>query len=184
VNPLLPALAKAAIIGQEQALIDGVMNNFMFEQRGIAVAVGQPLIDGAFPVATVADGAAVALGFGFVDPNTAATTSNGPLVSSVLYEASTDPTTPNALTLIGVSSDAADGFAVSYTLTSFEAAIFAVPMDASGDPIVIAGVDGQNVAVGEAATVAPVPEPSSLVMAGPVLVLLARAGIVRSRGRT
>ena len=84
----------------------------------------------------------------------------GPTIGSVLYEINTDPDSPNTFTTLGISSDPSSNFALSVTLSGIEPVIRATPLDPSGAPIVISGVNGLNVAVGTLSTLPP-SEPST-----------------------
>lgn len=86
----------------------------------------------------------------------------GPTIGSVLYEINTDPDSPDTFTTLGISSDPSSNFALSVTLSGIEPVIRATPLDPSGAPIVISGVDGLNVAVGTLSTL-PASEPSTAI---------------------
>jgi PEP-CTERM motif len=88
----------------------------------------------------------------------------GPAVASVMYEANYNPYNPTDWVTLGTSTDAATNFSLSFTVQPYEPEIQAIPYDSSGNPIVISGVDGDNVALGLVTLLNPVPEPSTLVL--------------------
>lgn len=168
---------KHAAIDQEDALWDGEYlaqilagQRYHIEQSG---RIGRTMLAGLSPVGRFGTGTSVSLTFDFIDPGTGQP-NGGPAITCVEYAVNLDPETPSVFTPVGESSDAADGFAVPFTVTGYEPVIRATPFDASGDPIFIDGLDGQNVAVGYAGVIPPgvVPEPSTGWAMAPVMSTL------------
>ena len=127
--------------------------------------VGLTAIDGSTsPFELTGNGQILTLSFEFINPATGVPTT-GPAVSSVLYEANLDPSTPNVLVPIGTSSAFVSNFAITWQSSGFEPMIEAIPYDANGNPIVISGVDGENSAVGlNVALNAPDSSPTSVLL--------------------
>jgi hypothetical protein len=126
---------------------------------------GSPQTPG-YPDVLALQNQTVLIDFGFVNPATGLSTA-GPVVGSVEYLVNVDPSSPTDLVSIGTSYDASSDFSISYfASSSAEPAIEAVPYDANGDPIVITGVDGYNVAPGFVTVLYDVPEPSTMVLVG------------------
>jgi hypothetical protein len=152
---------------KETALLKSLSQEYLSEQSdgGVSI-VGQPLIGGSYPTAGLLPGATTTLAFDYVDTATGLPT-GGPPISYVLYEASVDPGTPGSFVVLGSSSDAGSNFSLPFTATSLETMIEAIPYDSGGNPIVLTGLGGENVAVGLAMALNPqlVPEPSSWVLA-------------------
>jgi len=135
------------------------------EQKGQNVsAVGEAFIDGLSSTAFSPLGAMVNLTFQFVDPATDLPTT-GPPIASVEYLVNLDPDN-DLFSILGASMDASSHFSLSFTVVPFEPFIKSIPFDSSGNAIVITGVDGQNVAVGVAVVLEPVPEPSTIALVG------------------
>ncbi len=90
-------------------------------------------------------------------------------LSAVQYEAQYP--SENTWHVIGVSSDAADGFALDYDLTGFEPMFRTELLDASGAPIIILDSQGSDVTQAAVLAVA-VPEPRTwaMIIAGMGLV--------------
>jgi len=135
--------------------------------------VGLTVIDGSTaPFELTGYGEDLTLSFEYIDPATGLP-ATGPAVSSVVYEANLDPANPNDLVPIGTSSDNASNFAITWQSSGFEPMIEAIPYDASDDPIVIPGVDGENSAVGlNVALNVPDSSPTSLLLGLGIVGLL------------
>ena len=143
---------------QKVASVGAIGQPAIYEIAGIAQTPG-------YPTVLALQGQTISIDFGFVDPATGLYTA-GPPVGSVEYLVNVDPTSPTDLVPISTSYDASSGFSTSYVVSSSaEPAIEAVPYDANGNPIVIPGVDGDNVAQGFV-TALYVPEPSAIVLLG------------------
>jgi hypothetical protein len=97
----------------------------------------------------------------------------------VLYQAKGSPTAPGFFP-IGISTDASSHFGLPYLPTGIEPIIQAIPFDPLGNPLVISGLGGQNVAVGYAINLGiEVPEPATIILG-----MLGLAGVVAIRRRT
>ncbi len=148
---------------EEEALVAFAWKQYRQEQEKLGIpAVGQVAFNTIYPSAIATIGSTETLTFQFIDPATGLPTS-GPAVASVLYEANYDPNSPTTFVPLGTSTDVAGNFDFAYVVTGQEPVINAIPMDASGNPIVISGVDGDNDAQGGGLLVT-VPEPSTLTM--------------------
>ncbi len=149
------------------------------EQASISIPfIGQPAIYAVagtpqspqFPAVFALQGQLLSVDFGFIDPATGLATT-GPLVASVEYEVNVDPLSPTDYVPIGTSFDAASDFSISYLFsTDFEPTIQAIPFDASGNPIIMPGVDGENVARGVVTAVV-TPEPSAVWLLAVVIAI-------------
>lgn len=166
----------------EKRTIDQLWRQYRQQQRAAAarLAVGQVAIDGGYPTAFRVPGSSATLTFFFVTTDTFSTLpAPGPAVTSVEYRVNTDPYNPTSFTTIGSSTNAGANFSLSYVVGINEPTIEAIPKDASGTPIVLIGVDNENVArgLGTALVVDTVP---ALGLAGVVglLVVLLLAGIM------
>ena len=104
------------------------------------------------------------LTFQFVDPATDLPTT-GPPIASVEYLVNLDPDN-EIFSILGTSIDASSHVSLPFTVVPFKPFIKSIPLDSNGNVIVITGVDGQNVAVGVAVVLEPVPEPSTIVLIG------------------
>jgi len=138
-----------------------------YRKENPLAAIGQAALGGDYAVSLFPSGTTESLTFFFIDPDTGVPTSSGPVVSSVLYEVTADPSS-SVFQFLGVSSDSSSNFALPFTIPGFEPFIQATPFDAFGSPIVISGVDGNNVAVGFVVNIAQgeVPEPTTLSLLG------------------
>jgi hypothetical protein len=167
--------SKGLLTGpQEVAKIEAIWKEYYKDHPPLQgfFAVGQPFIDGTYPVTTLAPGTTATLTFGFVDTVTGQLTTGGPTIGSVEYLVNTDPSNPNLFTLIGTSTDATSDFALGYMLGMNEPDVRGIPFDPSGNPIVLADIGGSgNVAMGDSYNIlSSVPEPSSIVMVSISLV--------------
>jgi hypothetical protein len=147
---------------EEQGLAEGAFGDYFDEHSGVK-QIGQPLLNGLFPVGNVGPGVVGLVTFAFIDPQTLQ-----PVMMSdtgaVFYEVKLSPESP--FTELGFSTVAEDNFSLPFEFTvGFEPLIQATPFDTSGNPIIIPGVDGENVAVGFLLDIPrPVPEPSTLLL--------------------
>lgn len=160
----------------ELTIIGGAYAAWFAEQKLITPIVGQAELNGIFPVSDLSPGTAGLLTFHFIDPATQLIAA-GPSVASVRYEFNIDPSMPDTFAILGSSSDAASGFSVPITIGNTEPFFRAIPLNATGSPIFIGGVDNLNVAIGTEVNVNPIPEPSTLALLGigaSVLVYLRR----------
>jgi hypothetical protein len=180
VSPLISASTRDALIDAarvltflgiaddklEEALIFTANKKYNDEQNESGVsAIGQALINGLSPTALVPPGTTVPLTFQFINPGTGQPTT-GPTVSLVDYMANLNPNTPNVFVDLGTSTNAASNFSLPFTVVPFEPFIKAIPFGPNGQPIVIPGVGGENVAIGVAVALQPIPEPSTLTLLG------------------
>jgi hypothetical protein len=135
---------------QERTHIATLYNDYLDQQkRAGRAAVGQVAIDGFYPTAFRSAGETVALTFLFVATDTLANVPTaGPSVASVEYRVNTDPYDPTSFTTIGSSTDAGADFRMAYVVGPNEPTIEALPRDALGDPVVLLGVNSENVARG------------------------------------
>jgi hypothetical protein len=166
---LLPTWLGGETQEQEDSVIR--LEQLLEDQEGTKIPlafVGSTYIDGsladnAFPMYTPTLSAD--LTFSWHDPSTGLPTS-GPAVSAVQYYVWNGMTESldlsSAWTLLGTSSDSASGFEVSYSFPFGEDIFLSAPLDTSGQPIVINGVDGYNDAESIAMNTVPVPEPASM----------------------
>lgn len=162
----LTAMERRAINAEYDDYDDEAFGNFWFGRSSLA---------DLSPISNVPLGQSALLTFAAVDPRTGLPV-QGVSIGSVSYMVNEDPDNPDVLVPIGTSTDASAGFAVSYTVSGFEPMIFAVPYDLQGNAIVMAGVDGVNVAPAIVVDI-PVPEPSAMKLA------VAIAGIITFRIR-
>ena len=133
---------------------------FALRGGGVAEIRGENLVAGEqiYPMRDIAWVGLV------VDPATDLPTT-GPPIASVEYLVNLDPDN-DIFSILGASMDASSHFSLSFTVVPFEPFIKSIPFDSSGNAIVITGVDGQNVAVGVAVVLEPVPEPSTIALVG------------------
>lgn len=160
-------LPTPPVVTAELAAATGAWAAFYAEQAAFTTTVGQVAFNGVDPATPVASfGETGTLTFSFIDPATLASVA-GPTVASVVYE---QAQVAGGFTVIGTSTNALSDFALPYMTSSspatVEEEIEAVPFDQSNNPIVISGVDGDNVAVGGVTLLAPVPEPATLALFG------------------
>ena len=161
--------AKALDSLEEKRQIAIAKKMYDDEQKALNVsAIGEAFIDGVSPTAFSPLGAIVDLTFQFVDPATDLPTT-GPPVASVEYLVNLDPDN-DLFSIVGTSIDVSSHFSLPFTVVPFEPFIKSIPFDSNGNPIVITGVDGQNVAVGVAVVLEP--EPSTIVLVGSGGVIL------------
>jgi len=118
-------------------------------------------------------GSSFTLNYQWVDASTFQPVPN-PLtgITSVFYEEDVTGT----FTPIGISTDAATNFALSYTISGFEPLVRATPLDAFGSPItLIDPVDGADLAQGKHAFIQ---VPGPIVGAGLPGLILAGGGLL------
>ena len=136
--------------------------DYIRQQRGAAIPiVGTVAYASVIPVAEPLPGAAGDLTFFWLDPATEGGAA-GPAIASVSYFVNTAPDTDN-YDLLGTSFDSATDFSLEMVTLAPDADIRAVPFDAGSNPIVIAGLEGQNVA-SSFVTLVSLPEPASVVL--------------------
>jgi len=152
--------------GQEKFHIDTAWKAYLFQQRNKTPAVprvGQAAINGDFPTSFLGTGHEGVLTFHFVDTTTELL-ADGPSVDEVVYEWDTDPTDfAISWSPLGSSTDAMSDFPLAFIPPGpypYEPIIKATPYY-QGNPVVILGVDDENVAVGVATAL--VPEPASWI---------------------
>jgi hypothetical protein len=133
---------------QERDLINDAWKEYQDEQakKGTPI-VGQAAFSGTYPSNFLPPGSPGQLQFLFIDTDTGLVT-QGPEVGFVVYQVSLDPNLPDNLQWVGVSADPQTHFAFPVNVNGFEPSYIATPFDRAGNPIVIPGVDGDNVAVG------------------------------------
>jgi hypothetical protein len=139
---------------------------------GIPDRSGQVNIQGLSPVATFDLGQEVTLTFRWIDLVSGATIT-GPAIGSVVYEVNLDPSDEFTFLPIGVGTSLASDFAASFTIVDFEPFVRATPLDPNGVPIVISGLNDENIAIAFATNVGPIPEPGSLLLLSGGLVAFA-----------
>jgi hypothetical protein len=173
-----PHFVKELVEG-EKALSRRYTQDYEDEQYAALVPlIGQPRIAGSYPYSSVADGQSTTVDFRFVDPNTLLPMASD-VVTAVFYEVNLDPTTTDFVPL-GTSSDASTQFALPFVVTGFEPLIRAIPLDASGTPVFMVGVDGSNVAQGLVLNFSiPVAEPPTFLSL--LVGLAALAGLRRRK---
>jgi hypothetical protein len=155
------------------------LNIRIIGQPAIYAVAGIPQTPG-YPSVFAQPGQLLSVDFGFLDPATGLPTT-GPSVASVAYEVDTDPLSATNFVPIGTSFDAGSNFSISYLIsTTFEPGIQAIPYDANGDPIVITGLGGDNVAQGKVVALF-IPEPSTFALLLPSLLMLVGAMRLKSR---
>jgi hypothetical protein len=141
--------------------------------------IGQIAFDGSFPVDSFAAGTQGTFTFEFINTVTLQQQSGGPTIGYVLYEES--PHDGQPYFPIGISSNPSNNFAFDFAMPSGEPSFEGIPFDTTGHPIVSNDFDGSgNVAIGEYFNI-PVPEPSTLALAGTGFVGL--SGLLRKRLR-
>jgi len=157
------------------------------QQTASLPSVGQAAVDGSYPTAHRRPGDVVTLTFFYVTTDTFSTAPTaGPAVTSVEYQVNTDPNNPNTFTSIGTSSDAGSRFSFAYTVGANEPVIQAIPKDNLGQPIMLTGVGGQNVARGLAtvlqvdSSIAPGLGPVALTA---LMLVLGTLGVIALRRR-
>jgi hypothetical protein len=141
---------------------------------------GDAMLNGNSLVADLPLGTPSTLTFQFLDPATG-TADRSIAIGSVVYLVNEDPTAPRFLP-VGLSSDAASNFAVSYTINGAEPMIEAIPFDGNGSPIVIPDANRGNAARGLVADIngQAAPEASTSILLG---LGLMGVGMIRRRGR-
>jgi hypothetical protein len=165
----MATLAGLTTPSEEKEVIANCYALYRKHQRQLSF-IGQPSLADSFPAADLAIGETSLLSFQFIDPATEQP-AVGPAIGAVFYEINTDPSHPDIFLPLGTSFDPASNFAFPFTLNDFEPDIQAVPFDTAGHPIVIAGVDGINVAVGSVTDI-PVPEPPTASLLGSAVLSL------------
>jgi len=154
-------------VAAEQSIVASLEALYELQQEALenGIDLGELRVDNFHPVGTTPDGDIALLTFGFVKAVTGQLAADAPVIGSVQYFAQEDPNSPGVFTPIGYSSDAAHQFAIPWIVSGFEPLIEGVPYSPSGDPIVISGVGGDNIAVGYVFDIPDLaPEPSSLVL--------------------
>lgn len=157
-------------VEDRQALLDDfkkrlrlLRQHYLEEQTSFVPFVGQGLINGTF-VSTSDVGMPSLLTFTFIDPATGLPVV-GPQIGSVLYEVRPDPFNFDLYVPLGRSFDASTNFAFLFTVTGIVTDVRVTPFDLSGNPIIIPGENGLNVAVGDAINLATnVPEPATILL--------------------
>ncbi len=123
-----------------------------YEREHGTATIGHAMIGGD-RLSNLADGTSTTLTFVFVNAATGEPV-DVPELAGVRYEIQTDPPTENpyreVFQVLGTSTDAASGFAFPYVISGFEPLIIGIPLDASGDPIVMRGARGVDVSGGVA----------------------------------
>jgi hypothetical protein len=132
---------------EEKQQINDLWEEYRKEQKAKGTPiVGCTTLSGQYPTTFLAPGALCQLQFQFIDTNTGLPI-RGPEVAFVLYQASPDPNSPNELHWVGMSADPRTNFAFRVPVNGFEPSYLATPYDRTGKPIVIRGLDNENVAV-------------------------------------
>jgi hypothetical protein len=147
---------------REQQLGDDAYEEYKSEQRQQNVQIiGQVAFDGNFPHVIREEGSMVRLSFEFVDTTTGLPR-NGPQVFGVVYDVNLDPSDQFNFVHVGVSFDRSSNFSLPFQLSGWEPLIRATPIDRSGKPVVITGLDGYNVAIGLGVAFYPTAQPIQL----------------------
>jgi PEP-CTERM motif len=157
---------------QEDQTIESENNKESAEQVAIELpSVGQTYMNGSSPVFDYGVGPetlSADLTFSWVDPSTGLPTT-GPTVNAVQYYVWNGATVsldlPSAWTLVGTSGNSASGYEVSYSFPYGENIFLSLPLNSSGQPIVIDGVGGYNDAESIVADTV-IPEPATLCLLG------------------
>jgi hypothetical protein len=155
----------ASEISKEDAAESGALRGFLRELKESDLGpFGGSMYADQFPISHVPIGQMALLTFAFLKPDSLQPTV-GPSIAFVVYDVNLDPSNPGVFKTIGTSFDATSNFALPFTASGFEPLIRATPFDASGKPIQIPGVDGDNIAVGYVVDMdISVPEPNSDIM--------------------
>jgi hypothetical protein len=145
---------------EEKDQIEAAWNEMRREQTAAGVPImGQTLVSGQYPAVFLSPGSQAVLQFVFVSTDTGMPVT-GPEVGYVVYQVNLDPNFPDTLNWVGVSSDPAARFAFPVPVQGFEPSYFATPFDRAGRPIIMNGLDGDNVAVGIGTVIFPAPAAS------------------------
>jgi hypothetical protein len=132
---------------EEKKLIDDLWKQYKDaqEKNGTPI-VGCTSLSGQYPTTFLLPGAPCQLQFQFIDTNTGLPI-QGPDVGFVVYQVCLDPNSPNVLQRVGMSADPHTNFAFPVTVNGFEPSYIASPYDRAGHPLVIGGLNHENVAV-------------------------------------
>ena len=126
-----------------------------YEREHGTATIGRAMIGGD-RLSNLADGTSTTLTFAFVNAATGEPV-DVPELAGVRYKIQTDPPTEDpfqqVLQVLGTSTDAPSGFAFPYVISGFEPLIIGIPLDASGDPIVMRGARGVDVSGGVATNI-------------------------------
>jgi PEP-CTERM motif len=134
--------------------------------RDLNSLIGAAYCDNTTPHCDFSIGDTVLLTYGYVGA-TSGIPMSGPPVSFVTFDLNVNPLTPDVYVLIGTSFDVADGFPLPFTISAEDSLIRATPFGSAGQPIVITGVDDENVAPSYVVNIVNVvPEPPSLILVG------------------
>lgn len=118
-----------------------------YEEKLGDSAIGQAMIGGQ-RVSLLPDHSITDLTFRFVSADTGETISQVD-INSVLYQKQTNPPTMEPVFEdVGIGTDAGTDFAVPFEVEGFEPLIVAIPLDAGGDPLIVVGPGGWDVAQG------------------------------------
>ncbi len=162
----LEFLVENTDISREQAqdLADEAWGGHFDEQKDAGVQqIGQPFLNGIFPVGNVSPGVVGLLTFAFIDTQTMQPVTRAD-VGFVAYDIKLNSEV--SFTELGLSVDPETNFSLPFDFTfGIAPLIRATPYSISGDPIFIPGVNGENTAIGLLLDIPrSVPEPASLTL--------------------
>lgn len=153
---------------EEDEQVQALWDDYLAKHGKLALA-GNAMINGVTSATSdiAESGASAVLSFGWIN-GIAKQPTAGPVISSVRYEVNPDPNQPNLWILVGVGTNPATQFAFPFITQGFEPDYRATPLDATGQPIFIAGVGGSNVAFGSVTVIPtePAPTPGTALLAG------------------
>src|SRR5579862_3345173 len=134
--------------------------------RDLNSLIGAAYCDNTTPHCDSGVGDVLLLTYGYVGA-TSGSAISGPPVSFVTFDVNVNPLTPDVFAFVGTSFDVAHDFSFPFTISAEDSLIRATPFDSRGQPIVITGVDDENVAPSYVVNIVNVvPEPPSLILVG------------------